>query len=401
MQQAGDLRGEIDILLDLSTVYMNTHAFGATPAREAIEQALAMARLLPDPACLADCLAHRVRVLTRGFGQLIEAMPDAEEALTLARDAGNPQRLAETLVALGRLLQWRGDFARGMALLHEGAILAQQSHAGFLFGQAAFFLGNAYTATGMYADAWQWYQQLRAYADTAGDRYWMARVPNTIGGLYLELFDLDTALQLTLEGDEVAQQCSPWSEVRGHALVKAGLAYLLRGEHSHAELCFGRATALLESDIWMRWRWHIPLLRGRGELALAQGEYETAWTYATQSLALAVRTDSRKHIIRAQWLQGAVLAARGQLDEAAQALEASVRLAEQLQTWREVWLGKAALGKVLAQLGRDQEAETVYGQALQAIDAIVATLWTPQVRRTFLSAAPVLEVYAALGERPG
>jgi hypothetical protein len=122
-------------------------------------------------------------------------MPDAEEALTLARDAGNPQRLAETLVALGRLLQWRGDFIRGMALLHEGATLARQFHAGFLFGQAAFFLGNASAATGMYADAWQWYQQLRAYANTAGDRYWMARVPNTIGGLYLELFDLDAALQ--------------------------------------------------------------------------------------------------------------------------------------------------------------------------------------------------------------
>jgi tetratricopeptide (TPR) repeat protein len=312
MQQAGDRRGEIDILLDLSTVYTNTHAFGATPAREAIAQALAMARLLPDPACLADCLAHRVRVLTRGFGQLIEAMPEAEEALTLARDAGNPQRLAETLVALGRLLQWRGDFPRGLALLHEGATLAQQCHAGFLFGQAAFFLGNAYTATGRYAEAWQWYQHLRAYADTAGDRYWMARVPNTIGGLYLELFDLEAALQLTLEGDEVAQQCSPWSEIRGHALVKAGLAYLLRSEPHQAELCLRRATALLETDIWMRWRWHIPLLR----------------------------------------------------------------------------------------LGRDQEAATVYGQALQTIEAIVATLWTPQGRRTFLRAAPVLEVYVALGKRP-
>ena len=400
MQRIGDQRGEIDILLDLSTVYTNTHAFGAGPAREAIEQALAMARLLPDPAGLADCLAHRVRVLTRGFGQLTEAMLDAEEALTLARDAGNPQRLAETLVALGRLLQWRGDFTRGMALLHEGATLAQQSHAGFLFGQAAFFLGNAYTATGMYVDAWQWYQQLRAYADKAGDRYWIARVPNTIGGLHLELFDLDAALQLTLEGDEVAQRFSPWSEVRGHALVKAGLAYLLQGEHSHAELCFGRATALLESDIWMRWRWHIPLLRGWGELALAQGEHEKAWTYATQSLALATQTDSRKHIARAQWLQGRVLAARGQLDQAVQTLAASVHLAEQLQTPREVWLGKAALGRALAALGRDQEAETVYGQALQIIDAIVATLWTPQMRRTFLSAAAVLEVYAALGYRP-
>jgi tetratricopeptide (TPR) repeat protein len=144
---------------------------------------------------------------------------------------------------------------------------------------------------------------------------------------------------------------------------------------------------------------HPPAAR-LGELALAQGEYETAWMYATQSLALAIRTDSRKHIARAQWLQGEVLAARGQLDEAAEALGASVRLAEQLQTSREVWLGKAALGKVLAQLGHDQEATTVYGQALQTIDAIVATLWTPQVRRTFLSATPVLEVYAALGKRP-
>jgi hypothetical protein len=169
---------------------------------------------------------------------------------------------------------------------------------------------------------------------------------------------------------------------------------------SSSALCFGRAPALRESDIWTRWRWHIPLLRGWGELALAQGEHETAGPYATQSLALAIQTNSRQHIARAQGRQGAVLAARGQLDEAVQALEASGRLAAQLQTWREIWLGKAALGKARAMRGRDQAAETVYRQALQTINALVAPLWTPQVRRPFLSAAPVLEVYAALGQRP-
>jgi tetratricopeptide (TPR) repeat protein len=158
--------------------------------------------------------------------------------------------------------------------------------------------------------------------------------------------------------------------------------------------------ALLETDIWMRWRWHIPLLRGVGELALAQGRYEDAWTAATQSLALATQTDSRKHLARALWLQGEVLAARGQLNKAVRTLLASVRLAEQLQTPHEVWLGYAALGKVLARLGRDHEAETAYGQAIQTIKAITAALWTPGVRHTFLSAAPVLEVYAALGHRP-
>ena len=56
----------------------------------------------------------------------------------------------------------------------------------------------------------------------------MARVPNVIGSVHLELFDLDEALRLTLEGDEVAQQLSR-TEPRGHALVKAGLAHLYRG----------------------------------------------------------------------------------------------------------------------------------------------------------------------------
>ena len=400
MQQAGDQRGERDILLDLSTVYTNTHAFGAAAAREAIEQALMIARELPDPAGLADCLAHRVRVLTRGFGQLDEAIPDAREALQLARHAGSARRLAEALVALGRLLQWRGDFERSLALLHEGAALAEQDHAGFLFGQAAFFLGNAYTATGLYADALGWYEQLSDYAAKAGDQYWIARVPNTVGGLYLELFDVDEALQRTLAGDPLAQQGASWSEVQGHALVKAGLAELLRQEPGQAEARFRQAAALLESDIWMRWRWRIPLRRGWGELALFQGQYDAAWDHAQESLTLAIETSSHKHITRARHLQGQILAAQGRLAEAVPVLEASIGIAEALRTPREIWLGKAALGKVLAGLGRDAAAETAYGQAVAIIEATASTLPTPRMRDVFLRAAPVLEVYAALGRRP-
>ena len=198
----------------------------------------------------------------------------------------------------------------------------------------------------------------------------------------------------------MAQQLSSWPEPRGHSLVKAGLAHLYRGEHGPAEACLRRAEALLEADTWLRWRWHIALLHACGELALAQGHPDQAWAYATQSLELATQTDSRKHIARAQRLQGDILAASGRLAEATQALGASVHLAEQMQTPREVWLGQAALGKVLTRLGRDKEAEAQLTQATQTIAAIAATLHTPRLRHSFLSAAPVLEVYAALGHRP-
>ncbi len=184
----------------------------------------------------------------------------------------------------------------------------------------------------------------------------------------------------------MAQQFYPWPEPRGHSLVKAGLAHLYRGEHGPAEACLRRAEALLEADTWLRWRWQIALLHACGELALTQGHHDQAWTYATQSLELATQTDSRKHIARAQRLQGDILAASGRLEEAVQTLAASVHVAEQIQTPREVWLGQAALGKVLARLGRDKEAEAQLTQATQTIEAIAANLHTPRLRHSFLSA---------------
>jgi len=81
-------------------------------------------------------------------------------------------------------------------------------------------------------------------------------------------------------------------------------------------------------------------------------------------------------------------------------LEASVRLAESLQTPREVWLGKAALGKVLACLGREHDAEALLQQAAQTIESLVDKLQTPSLRRSFLVAAPVVDIYHTLGHRP-
>ena len=92
---------------------------------------------------------------------------------------------------------------------------------------------------------------------------------------------------------------------------------------------------------------------------------------------MATQTDARKHVARAQRLQGEILAAGGQLAEAARTLQASIRGAERLQTPREMWQGHAALGKVLLHLGQEKGAEVSFRQALQTIEAIAANLQTP------------------------
>ena len=247
-------------------------------------------------------------------------------------------------------------------------------HAGFLLGLGLFTLGHAYLAKGEYEAALGSYHALREYAEAAGDKWWITRTPNCIGGVHLELYDLDEAIRLDEENDDLAKRLWPWPEPRGHSLLKLGLAHLYRGDQARAQEAFQQAWALLEEDAWGRWRWHIPLLCARGELALAAGRYDEAWSYATQSLEMAIQTDSRKHVVRAQRLQGDILAASGRLDEAVRTLDASVRLAESLQTPREVWLGQAALGKVLARLGREHEAEAHFLQAAHTIEALADNL---------------------------
>jgi class 3 adenylate cyclase/tetratricopeptide (TPR) repeat protein len=398
IRQTADRRGEIDILVGLSNVYFSSHR--EAPAIATIEQALVLVRELGDRAGEARCLATRASVRSSEYGQLAETTPDAEEALRLAREIGDAKLLAEALITLGRLLQWRAVFDRSLGYLHEGVELARLTHAGQRFGAAAFHIGHAYTSSGAYEDALRWYQQLSDYASKAGDKHSMARVPNLIGGVHLELFDLDEALRLNLEGYEVAQQLWPWPEPRGHSLVKAGLAHFYRGEHGAAVACFHRAEPLLEADTWMRWRWHMALLHAFGQLALAEGRHDEAWTYAAQSLELATQTDSRKHVARAQRLQGDILAASGRLEDAAHMLAASVHIAENIQTPREVWLGKAALGKVLARLGREKDAEAHFIEAVQNVEEIAANLKTPRLRHSFLNAPPIRELYRVLGHHP-
>jgi tetratricopeptide (TPR) repeat protein len=334
------------------------------------------------------------------MGPIPEIEPDVEAGIATYREIEPPRRLTQSLARLGGILQWRGELDRGLRLLHEAADLAQREGAGFEFAAATFFAGHAHVAKGEYEEALRWYGKLRDYAEASGDRAFLARAPNVFGGVHLELFDAGEAIRFCLEGDEASRKLWPWPEPRGHSLVKAALAYLQQGQHGSADEFFRRAEALLDVDAWLRWRWHIVLLHGRGELALAEARVDDAWDHATQSFEMATRTASRKHVARALRLRGEILAAGGRLEEAERELLASVALASELGTARELWIGEASLARTLVRLQRDKDAEASFVRAAQTIDSIAAKLTTPGLRRSFLNAEPVVDVYRSLGRRP-
>jgi class 3 adenylate cyclase/tetratricopeptide (TPR) repeat protein len=397
VRHIGDRTREAAILADMSVALGRDHR--AEQAVEFNEQSMTAARDLGNQRLEAVCLVQRARLRSVWHGDLGPAMADAEAALRLSASVGDARLHANIAAAMGTFLQWRGQYAEALGLLRECARLGEEQRDAGVFASASYFVITACTSRGEYEEALTCYRRLSDYAFSAQDKFWMARVPNLEGGIHLELFDLDTAIRLNLEGEEIARKVYRWPEPRGHCLLKTGLAYLQQGEIGRATELFGRARAFLADDRWLRWRWEIPLLRAEAELALAQGQPDDAWRQATESLTLATRTGSRKHVARAHTAQGEILAASGRLDEAATAFESSIALAKEMGTPREHWIAQAALGRTFYRLGRDEAAEAAYDQAARIIDALVATLTTPRLRHSFLAAEPVLEVYRALGRR--
>ncbi len=393
----GDRKQEVATLLGLANVYNWGHKIDEVLAT--VSDALAIATEIGDTAGQAGC--HALRGEARGgvYGPVAEAMRDVTEAVRLAREVGQPRLLAQTLAFAGRQLEWHGEYDAAVAHLGEALDLARREHAGYLLGLALFHLGHAALARGDYEAALAHYKSLVEYAEAAGDKLYLARVPNLLGGVSLEVYDFGEAIRYNSEGNETSRRIWPWPEPRGHSLWKLGLAHMYRGDHGSAERAFRDAESLRELDNWGRWTWEGSLWRSRGELALTEEKYEEAWAWASRALEAATQCRQRKHGARAMRLQGEILAAQGRLDHAVRALMASLDQARLLGTARESWIGQAVLGRVLTRLGRDREAEAQLTASAQTIESIAAKLVTPHRRQSFLAAEPVTNVFQTLGRR--
>ncbi len=393
-REVDDRRAMLRMLLGLADLYYDWHRPAEAQAQR--DEALNVAEALHDAEAQAVGLAGRAVCIAAWQGPIAEARRTARAAVDLAERATSPNVRARTFVCLGSILQWRGDLEGCLPYLSEGAGLAQEAHAGAILGRALAELGHAHRAQGRYEHALRWYGELRLYAAQTDDRFWAVRIPAAIGEVHLELYDSQRCIELCRAGHDLAERLEAWPAPRGHSLVAIAMAHLQQGELGAAETVLQRAEELLDGDAWTRWCWHVPLLRARGELALASGELENAWGYASQSLELAMQADARRDVAHAKLVLGEVAAAQDRLPEAEKLLRAAVTLAEHMSTARELWLAASALGRILERLGRDHEAETPLTLSAQTIEAIIVELTDPHLRAGFVAAPPVADVYRRL-----
>jgi predicted ATPase/DNA-binding CsgD family transcriptional regulator len=209
---------------------------GDLPALADIDEAVGLARATGDPRLLAEVLGRRA-VCEVEAGDLDAGLADLEETLTLSRATGDNYRLASTLANLGVNKVAAGELPAARAYLQEACILAdnlgyQNLSAGLRenLGFVELIDGNPRSARRLFLDI------LNTTRITGIKPY----VLGALLGLALAAgADGDPAVAVTLHGvaDELHEQAG-----RAFEAIEAGLR-----DRDHARLCATLGDAAFEA----------------------------------------------------------------------------------------------------------------------------------------------------------
>lgn len=225
-------------------------------------------------------------------------------------------------------------------------------------------------------------------------------IHNSLGWIYSEIQDHQRALRLNMQAIITCEEMElVGAEQEVNSRLNLGDNLFALGRLEDAAVQFQQVEQVVRNPSpeahWMLWRYSQHLFHSYGELLLHTGETEKSLAYADECLALAVKMNSRKNIVKARRLRSQAFLTQGLVDlaegEIQQACALSLEVGNPVQSWRS----HAHWGKLLLAQKRKEEAESAYETARRVIESVAANLRRESMRRTFLDSSEVKGVQAA------
>jgi tetratricopeptide (TPR) repeat protein len=206
------------------------------------------------------------------------------------------------------------------------------------------------------------------------------------------LEDFDQALTCDLEGLEIAR-ASNVSEAESNSLISLGYDHTHAAEPQKALNSFGEAAAILESDIWCRWRFTLRLYAGLSTHLLSRGDLDRAAGHAQLLLEAATRYGARKYVVIAHKLLAETAMAGDNLAEAEMQLNTALLQLAGYSVPLVAWRIYCMLGRVRSQLSHGSTTEA-FERASAIVKMIAANVHEEKLRASFLGSPAVQEVFA-------
>jgi tetratricopeptide (TPR) repeat protein len=389
-QAAGDLEAHVNAICGGALAQFYQRRMEET--REIAGRALAIAEEAGSEPAIAAAQAV-VGLERMCFGAINAAEESFERSIPVLIKRGPPPQALEAMAFSGLLKAWQLDYESSHRTvnytLQRSRDLGWSYHIVlnlFVRGMALFNQGNL---SGGVRDLWEG----MPLAEKNRERFWLSRYPNTVGWIYRELQDFETALRLDTEGAQAAREngyAKP--EANSHATI--ALDYMDMGDLSRALEHLDRASQLLEQDVWFRWRYNTRTKAVLARYWLIRGDIPKARQCALECLALAEPRKSRKYIAWSHKLLGDIAMAEERLPEAQAEYGAALELLGRYRCPLIEWRVFRAAAEAASALRNSDLASEYRARCRHVIHSLADSLTDEKLKRQFLDSEAIRQALA-------
>ena len=325
--------------------------------REAFTQSLTIARDMGDAEFIAQILLHLGAALS-SMGEYEESLHDLTESLEYYRERGDPDGIARALTFISYNQLWRGQYELSyQTMLSVVEIIGK--------GENLEQAGEAYRSLGLMLS---WNGRFTESAEVLEQSLPLLRSPANLPGLV-------------------------------YAITILGFVRMHLGDYPSAKASLTEALVLARRSGY--WRQYASALLGLGLIELAAGDHQRAQIYCEQSIS---RFREIQYLSEVGWaLGGLSLAQRalGQMHPAWMSLKEGLQITIQAQSMSPMLNCYLPASLLLADLGKMEAALEIYASA-ETLPGIKNSRWIEQVCGQKIGAAASAlppELAAAIRQR--
>ena len=369
-------------------------AFGAgllkrtAEMRERAQQAMAVAEANGSSIAKADHILGYERLLA---GDLAAARTHLERARPALLREDTMSQAAFVTGSLAFLYDLQSEYGKAEALFAEvmGGHMRLANSAHLL--RITWMRGMALANQGRISDALQTLGEGMRIAEINGERYWCSRIPNTVGWIYSELLDPETALKHNLDGVVAGQQAG-MPEVEANAHINLSNAYTALGDLNLAWRHLSEGQRILDAEgDWLKWRFTIRLELENANYWLARRDLVRARSSAVLALGKAEPVLARKHTAWAHKLMADIELLEGRPANAAAESAAGLEIIRQYPCPLIEWKILLAARQAALFCGDSDQAERTLNEAMKSLAVVADSIRDPEVRQKFLACgSPIL-----------
>ena len=269
-----------------------------------------------------------ISLIENALGELGVARAPAEECLSIFRELGDQESLAEALIVAGMTLLWQGETTLGHDRTREALDIYR--NAGDRWGQAhALYRLGAFLADYSGDPAGRvMLEESASILEDLGEKYLYTSVLISLGIVEMSLGNYATAKPLFERGLAATREIRhPWGIA--DALTNLGCLLRIKGEYAAAQDRFEESYQVYREQ--GRNVWETDVLCAMAENDITQGDLSSAHSHIQAAANRLGESENKWLHVLVHYLKGLLAYYEGNYDQAVKVLEETTMLAREGQ----------------------------------------------------------------------